>query len=161
MAKASKNPRKQSPTKGKGNSPPGKDKTKGKIPTRTSHLNNAKMGLALRAYGFPELVGYELYSYEVDAHNDAYSRGLELYLTNPQEGVTHKEVDAANFTQVVTRRTQGSDNEVTRNGKNNFFRKMLVRYVPEGVSSPESRKIGLEALKSFFMDPRFSKPPPP
>jgi hypothetical protein len=138
-------------------SPAKKEKKEGQSPKKGGFGGRCP---TLKVYGLPAPFSWELYLYESDCENDGYVHGLEQYLSNPEEGVIHDEVDDANFTQVVNRRIPGSRNEVLRNGKNNYFRKVIIRFVKDKDPSEETRQEGLDALKSFVMDSRFSRYPP-
>jgi hypothetical protein len=71
----------------------------------------------------------------------------------------HEEFDNLNITEFAPRRKAFSDNEVLRDS-NGYMRFNLILYPPGGESTPETRAAALEALKSFFMDPRMSLYPP-
>ena len=119
--KASRKAPPQAPKKGPPASPPKKDKKDQESPKRQN--SSGQKGHTIKVYGLPSPFTCELYVYEKDPHDDDYLHGLEQYLTTQHEGVVHEGLDDANFTRLVIRCIPGSDNQVQRNRKNDFFPK--------------------------------------
>ena len=72
----------------------------------------------------------------------------------------HESFDAANFTQTSLRRESGSNDAVAKSAENNYDRKLFLCYPASDESTPSTRAKGLEALKNFLQDARFSRYPP-
>ena len=71
-----------------------------------------------------------------------------------------QDLDGANFTAYMYRRQPNSNNQVMHNDGTDFWRMLLIRYPPNGESTAQSRQEGMEALRQFLMDDRFSDFPP-
>jgi hypothetical protein len=56
-------------------------------------------------------------------------------------------------------RLPNTPNEHAVNG-NGFWRQMVLRYPPEGESTPETRQEGLSLLSTFLKDPLHTRYPP-
>jgi hypothetical protein len=119
----------------------------------------AKKSMKLKCFGLPYPFRCELYTYEKNSNDDGYSYGGVKYIRGEFTDEVHELFDRANFTEVLTRREPHSKNRAMENPAG-YRRTVFVRYPRSGESTPETRQEGLEAMKSFLMDSRFSTYPP-
>jgi hypothetical protein len=125
-------------------------------PVPTKQKNNQPKLVCL---GWSLPLRFELYMYEKSTSEDAYTYGMQKYLKGEFTEL-HEPIERANFVRVLTRRVPFSDDETMKN-KNGYRRLVFVRYPPgDQGSTSETRQEGLNALKSFLMDKRFSEYPP-
>ena len=97
--------------------------------------------------------------YNSDA-DDGYMKGFIDYVdTNTPNEHVSEQLDQGNFTSFVYRRIPDTPNEHMVGIKNPYWRGIIIRYPPESESTPETREQGLEQLKAFLMDGRFSQYP--
>jgi hypothetical protein len=118
-----------------------------------------KKALKLTCYGWCKPLRFEVYLYEKSINEDGYTWGVQKYLKDEFEQ-KHESLEHANFTRVLTRRVPFSSN-VAMTGASGYRRVVFIRY-PKGDegSTKETRQEGLQAMKSFLMDPKFSDYPP-
>ena len=116
--------------------------------------------MRLQVVSFCPPLCLELYFLVKPNGDDGYLYGIKSYLTNgPAEGIAHEGVDNSNFSRYVNRRVPFSKNEIMLN-TTGYNKNMIIRYAENDESTPETRQRGLETLRSFFMDPRYSTYPP-
>ena len=130
---------------GKSNKPIPVKKEKNRAPT-----------LSVVSFGPP--FTFEIYFFEKTETDDGFTHGITKQIRG--EGQSHTLFDSANFISHLTRRIPGSDDVVMRNKENDYERRLFLRYPPERESTKETRESGLNAVRSFLMDPRFSRYPP-
>ena len=141
----------------KGSSPAKRSPGKSHKPVPTKAVKNRAPLLSVINFG-PDF-SFEIYMYEKNESNDAFTYGIVRQIRG--EGPdSHALFDAANFTQVLTRRVPDSNDAAMRNAENNYDRKIFLRYPQDGISTVATRSTGLQALRSFLMDSRFSQYPP-
>jgi hypothetical protein len=122
----------------------------GKIPTRKDNVKSAgPHAPTLVCYGFAADLPIEAYLYCKDDQNDGYLNGYKKNCDGVPENDSD-ELTAANFTSYKTRRMPRSPNEVMTNGTNTFWRIVMLRYVPEGNSTRDTRAHGLSVLSTFL-----------
>lgn len=110
----------------------------------------------LTCYAFHPDLPIEAYLFTKDDNNDAYTWGYKQFIAGHTTSDTLTE---ANFTAWKFRRTPNSNN-VHLVDSRDFRRCIMLRYVPEGISTPASRTEGLAVLRAFLMDRRYSNYPP-
>lgn len=130
-------------------SPPKSPRKKiGKIPTRKSNVKtNGTKNPVLTCYGFGPELPIEAYLYSKDDTQDGYMNGFKLFVDGREDSDTLTE---ANFTAYMGRRVPQSANVVMHNGATTFWRIVMLRYVPDRVSTSETRAHGLQVLKTFL-----------
>jgi hypothetical protein len=99
----------------------------------------------------------EAYVYCQDDNNDAFTNAFRKYIDGE---IDSPALTKANFISYKNRRAPGSDNVTMRGSKRGFSRIVFLRYVPTGVSTPETREAGLKILAAFFKDSNNSRFPP-
>ena len=110
----------------------------------------------LTCYSFRDEFSIEAYLYCRDDNNDSFTNGFKRFV----DGVIQcDELTNANFVAYKYRRTPNSNNTIMLDS-NSYWRKIFLRYVPGGRSTPGSRTEGLQVLKTFLMDRNFSEYPP-
>jgi hypothetical protein len=122
----------------------------GKISTRKDNVKGANTTQVptLSCYGFAEELPVEAYLFCRDDNNDGFANGFKLFT----EGRIDSDIlTEANFTSFKIRRVPQSDNAIMKNSTNSYWRVVIVRHVPGGKSSSESRAEGLSVLKVFLM----------
>ena len=115
-----------------------------------------KTNTTIICLGYAKELGCEIYLM-TRGSGDAYYQGVVKYMKGEFPGQSHELFDECDFFKVCTRRMPRSSNETMTNG--GYRRVVLIRF-PEGGSTTETRQQGMEALKSFLMDSRFSQYPP-
>ena len=93
--------------------------------------------------------------------DDGFVGSVAKYLDGENGDVTHVEFDSAGFHHYCQRRVPNSPNEVMLGCTNGFRRVIVVRFLPMGESTPDTRREGLRILRSFLTDPRFHQTIPP
>ena len=142
-AKSTSSPAKKSPSK----------------PNKEVPIPKSKQRDSLYCLAFDENFSFELYFYQKTDDDDGFTHGLAKYIRG-NEDETHKDLDKCNFTEVLVRRSPGSNNNPLQNRKDTYQRKLFLRYPTEGRTDEKIRGEGLAAVKSFLMDSRFTKYPP-
>jgi hypothetical protein len=102
----------------------------------------------LSCYGFTEELPIEAYLFCRDDNNDGFFNGYKLYTEGK---IDSESLSAANFTSCKIRRVPQSNNVIMKNAANAYWRMVIVRHVPSGKSTSESRAQGLNVLKDFLM----------
>lgn len=110
----------------------------------------------LTCYGFASELPIEGYIYSINDSTDAFANGFKKFVNGELESA---ELTSANFSAFHKRRVPRTENTVMLDGKR-FFRYILFRYVPGGVSTPETRFEGLAVLKTFFLSTQNGNFPP-
>jgi hypothetical protein len=133
-------------------SPPKSPRKKiGKIPTRKDNVKaNGPKDPVLKCYGFPFDLPIEAYLFCKDVFDthDGFLNGFKLFLDGKLDCDALTE---ANFTAYKGRRVPHSaTNEIMLNGTTKYWRVVMLRYVPERISTPETRAHGLQVLKTFL-----------
>lgn len=112
----------------------------------------------LSVVNFGPPFSFEIYFFEKNDSNDGFTHGIYKQIYG--DGPSHTMFDRANFVSQLARRIPGSDDEVMKNGENNYERRLFLRYPPQLVSTAQTRQDGLNAMRDFLMDSRFSRYPP-
>lgn len=107
---------------------------------------------------FTEPISVECYIYEKAGNKDGYLHGLRKYCKQEFGNEKHNGLEGWGWFMVHPRRIHGSSNEILRQ-PDDYMRQIVARYPPDNISTPESRQEGLEVLKDFFGDDRFSNYP--
>jgi hypothetical protein len=133
-------------------SPPKSPRKKiGKIPTRKDNVKaNGPKDPVLKCYGFPFDLPIEAYLFCKDVFDthDGFLNGFKQFVDGKCECDALTE---ANFTAYKGRRVPHSaTNEIMLNGTTKYWRVVMLRYVPERISTPETRAHGLQVLKTFL-----------
>ena len=111
---------------------------------------------SLSCYGFADELPIEAYLFCKDDNNNAFFHGFRQFA----DGVLDSAIlEDCNFTSYKARRLPQSKNVIMTQGT--YWRYVIVRHVPAGSSTPESRKQGLSTLKDFLMSTANSKFPIP
>ena len=92
------------------------------------------MAPTLTVYGFHENIDVEAYLFCKDDQNDGYTWGYKEYCANT---LKIEALTESNFTGWKYCHIPGTDNE-HRKDKKDFWRCVIVQYVPEGVSTAET-----------------------
>jgi len=150
---------KAGPTK-KSNSLSPSRKTKPSPPTKKTKQARNQLVLTVLAFMFP--FAFEVYILSKGT-NDGYLNGLLCWLSGSNPDGTDvppsAELDEANVHSCPYRRVPNTAN-VPLEGDNRFWRRIIVRYPPEGESTPATRQKGLQLISTFFKDPVHSRFPP-
>ena len=154
MGKSTEQAKQSSPAKATPTERRSPGKAKKPVPMRQK-----KSPLTLYVVNFGPPFTFEIYFYEKNGNEDGFHFGVTKYMRG-NETDTHSLFDAANFTQGLSRRVPGSADIVAKSVETNYDRRIFLRYPRESESTPATRATGLAALKSFLLDPRFSKYPP-
>ena len=105
----------------------------------------------------------EMFIFSFKPGNDAYLNGIQVALAGTRSDGTVVPpcpvLVEGNFHSVPARRLPNTANEHALNG-NGFWRYCILRYPPQGDSTPETRQEGLALLSTFFKDPAYSRYPP-
>ena len=135
-----------SPRKRDGKRPPLNEKTSYKKPALPT----------LTVFAFHKDLPIEGYVYAKDDLNDAFIYGFKQVI----DGLADcKDLIRANFSSYPYRRIPDTANSNLTNERDGYNRCILFRYVPEGASTADTRAMGLQILKKFFLDGTFSKFP--
>jgi hypothetical protein len=124
-----------------------------------SSASKSKAKNQVIALGYSAELGCEVYMV-VNGNRDMYYQGIVQYMRGDYAGQLHEMFDKAGFYKICSRRVPYSANETMMSGG---YRRVVILRFPdndEKASTTESRLEGMEALKSFLMDSRFSKYPP-
>ena len=146
---------KNSPTKA--NRPPAKKGSPGKK-TAFSPPAKKKGGMKISVHRFKDPISIECYIFQKSGNKDGYLHGLRKYVKNEFGNTKHEALENLGWLNVYLRRVPYSSNEVLRDS-DDYMRSVIVRYPPDRISTPQTRKDCMEALKSFFADERFSNYP--
>ena len=135
-------------------------------PKKARHVPNMRQKLlskkekpvpTIRVYGFEEPLGVEAYEYTLSDTKAGFINKYRLWAKGELEV---EALTAANFNNTKVQRDKSkSDNEPRLDG-DGFSRVWLVRYPPGGESTEDTRKEGLEILKTFFMSKIATDYPP-
>jgi hypothetical protein len=102
----------------------------------------------IRVYGFQDPFGVEAYEYTASDTKPGFINKYRLWAKGELEV---ESLTAANFNNTKVQRDKSkSDNEALLDGEG-YSRVWMVRYPSGGESTEETRKEGLEILKTFFM----------
>jgi len=137
-----------SPKKKKGAVVTRKDNAKKKSPIRNNPVPS------LSCYAFTDDLPIEAYLFCKDDKTDAFSNGIKRFVDGELDSAI---LEDCNFTSYKARRVPQSKNEIMMQGT--FWRRVIVRHLKEGVSTPESRAEGLSKLREFLMSAENSKFP--
>jgi len=112
----------------------------------------------LDVYNTHSDINKEFYIYSSDG-SDCFTYAFKQFV---QGNITCDRMMEANFTSWKFRRVAGSDNDHMKDTKvgKEFWRCVMIRDVPSGISTPETRAEGLSVLKWFFMTKPFTEYPP-
>lgn len=111
----------------------------------------------LRVHGFEDPLAVEAYEYTL---SDTKSGFINKYRLWAKGELTVEALTAANFNNTKVQRDKSrSDNEPLLDGEG-YSRVWMVRYPPGGESTEDTRKEGLEILKTFFMSKIATDYPP-
>jgi hypothetical protein len=111
---------------------------------------------SLTCYSFGDNFSFEAYLFCKDDNNDSFTNGYKRFV----DGVVQcDDLTEANFVAYKHRRKPNTNNDILLDS-NNYWRKIFLRYVPGGRSTPGSRSEGLLVLKTFLLDRRYSEYPP-
>lgn len=132
------------------------------LPKRKAHSNNSRGRNVptLTALSFCELFKFEAYIYEAKEGADGYLHGLTEILLGKKNCDFLTDTDS--ITLVTRRVSRSPSNDILKFSdpdKCKIWRKVIVRYVPDG-TSPHSRQEGLQLLKQVFMHPDHTQYPP-
>lgn len=109
---------------------------------------------SLSCYGFADELPIEAYIFCKDDTTDAFYNGFKKFADGEIDSAILEE---CNFTSYKPRRLPQSKNVIMMQGA--FWRYVIVRHVPGGISTPESRAEGLSKLKEFLMSTANTKYP--
>ena len=112
---------------------------------------------SLKICKFTECLDVEMIIYERTDGEDGYLHFIRQF---SQGDVQNDLLQQLGITRLVPRRVPDTDNEIMLGSKKGYWRQLIVRY-PNQPSTSDSRKKDLDKLKSFFLDPNFTKYPPP
>ena len=101
-------------------------------------------------------LGLEVYVFQNDLEHDAFVNNYRQYATGMLE---NKALAAAGFQDLVHRRYPGSNNKWMTD-PDKYPRNVIIRYPPQGESTIETRRIGLDVLANFFLDKSINRYPP-
>lgn len=109
---------------------------------------------SLTCYGFSDELPIEAYLFCKDDNTDAFYHGFKQFADGELDS---EYLERINFTSYKARRRPQSNNVIMMQGT--YRRYVLVRHVPAGISTPESRTKGLDTLREFLMSTANSKFP--
>ena len=109
---------------------------------------------SLSCYAFADELPIEAYLFCRDDKTDAFYNGFKKFADGELDSAI---LEDCNFTSYNARRLPQSKNIIMLQGT--FWRHVIVRHVPGGISTPESREEGLRKLKEFLMSTANSKYP--
>jgi hypothetical protein len=118
--------------------------------------NAKKAEPTLLCYGTAPEIGKELYCYTVNDNNDGYTNPFRKYASG---ATVVPSLENAGFVSIKFRKVPGSNNLIMHDDKG-YWRSVMIRNPPDGVSTAETRATGLKVLKAFFMDPTTTTYPP-
>lgn len=105
----------------------------------------------------------EAYIYSSKPGSDGYLNSVQVTLAGTRSDGTpvppSPVLTQGNFHSTPYRRLPNTSNEHAVNA-NGFWRQMVLRYPPEGESTPETRQEGLALLSTFLKDPQYTRFPP-
>jgi hypothetical protein len=143
-------------------------KKEGKRPTlkdmKGSFLKIGSKLPSLLVYGFGDEFSVEAYMFVKDEYNDSFLNGFRRFVS---KDITVNELAEAGFLALADRRVphckqdaSAPASSILKNTVGTFSRKIMVRFVPQAISTPESRAEGLRILKAFLMSKQNSDYPP-
>jgi len=141
--------------KPKGGGSPGR-----KIKTETPQKRKKNGNPQLKVISFSDEFTFEAYFYEKPSGDEGYIYQLKEYFRgNISE--QSEQVDGINLVDMVHQRMPNTDNEkVTTSTTETYPRTLFIRYPEGNETTEETRQQGLNAIKGFLQDPRFSTYPP-
>ena len=83
--------------------------------------------------------------------DDHYTYDFMQYIDGNFGDINTDAFDELDFVSYVTRRSSPAVNEPLRGTRNGYVRCVFIRYPPGGISTPATRKAGLEGLKAFLL----------
>ena len=106
-----------------------------------------------------------MYIYSSRPGSDGFMNEIQVCLAGVRSDGTvvppSDVLTAGNIHSVAARRLPNTANGHAVNGNGNgFWRYVILRYPPQGDSTPETRQEGLACLNTFFKDPMHSRFPP-
>jgi hypothetical protein len=138
---------------------PASPKKKGQVPNMRQKLENKKQKSVptLRVYGFEDPFCVEAYEYTLSDTKPGFINKYRLWAKGE---LTVESLTAANFNNTKVQRDKSKPgNEPLLDGEG-YSRVWMVRYPPGGESTEDTRKEGLEILKTFFMSKIATDYPP-
>jgi hypothetical protein len=138
---------------------PASPKKKGQVPNMRQKLENKKQKPVptLRVYGFEDPFCVEAYEYTLSDTKPGFINKYRLWAKGE---LTVESLTAANFNNTKVQRDKSKPgNEPLLDGEG-YSRVWMVRYPPGGESTEDTRKEGLEILKTFFMSKIATDYPP-
>lgn len=137
-------------------SPGRKDKTKTGAPQKRKKGGNPR----LKVLAFSGEFTFEAYFYEKYNGDEGYVYKLKEYYRGNLEDKSD-DIDNLNLVDMVSQRVPDSDNmRAPQSATESYPRTIFIRYPEGNESTPETRQEGLQALRRFFQDRRFSEYPP-
>lgn len=112
---------------------------------------------SLKICKFHETLSFEMIIYERTDGEDGYLHFVRQFAQGERENDV---LEKLGINRLVPRRMPDTNNEIMLGVKKGYWRQIIVRYVDEP-STTETRKEALDQLKTFFLDPNFTKYPPP
>lgn len=143
-------------------------KKEGKRPNlkdmKGSFIRAGSKNPSLLCYSFGDEFSLEAYLFVKDDYTDAFMNG---YLKYANLKLTVDTLAEAGFINMVDRRVPHSKQDkedpkssTMKSPGSPYPRRVIMRYVPDGTSTPESRTEGLAILKTFLMSPNNTEFPP-
>lgn len=111
----------------------------------------------IRVHGFEEPLAIEAYEYYL---TDTKSGFINKYRLWAKGELDVEALTVANFNSPKVQRDKSKRNNEPLMDEGGYSRVWLIRYPPGGESTEESRKEGLEVLKTFFMSKIATTYPP-
>ena len=140
-------------------SKPASPKKAGQVPNMRKQLlgKKEKPVPTISAYGFEDPLAVEAYEYTITDTKPGFIHRYRLWAKGDLEV---EALTAANFNNTKVQRDMSKrDNEPLLDGEG-YSRVWLVRYPPGGESTADTRKEGLQILKTFFMSKIATDYPP-
>ena len=134
--------------------PPSPKKAK-KAPNMREKLKEKQVP-TISVLGFIDPLSIEKYEYTLNATKDGFTNNFKLWA---QGKLDVEELTAANFIGVKFQRNDEVQGNETLMSMTGYPRVWMIRYPPEGESTPETRDEGLRVLKTFFMSKKGSMYP--
>ena len=118
--------------------------------------------LRISVVGFSLHFNIELYMYEKGYQNDGFTHAIRKQIHGDPQNGEHEGFKNANFISFCDRRKPLSNNEIWMKPEGDYPRNVIIRWPDndDESSTTKSRQEGLNTLKDFLMDPKFSKYPP-
>jgi hypothetical protein len=117
----------------------------------------AKENYCLKVFTCGDSFSYfEAYLYEHGPNNDGFTQPLRELCSGV---IQNERLSEMGFSEIKHRRVTGSKNLYSL-GRKGYKREIMIRYLGNNKSTPESRREGLQALKEFLLNPVYTKFPP-